>query len=463
MDRTRKRGGPGRPAGPARRLLAGGAAAGLVLGAGAGPAVRPAPNPPAAATRPADSSDDSTCTSAEITQNNVQTAQDAVPWEIAHAGIGGGATPPVLNAGAGVLIAVIDTGIAAGDPQLSGAIAGGADLSGSGGVYRADLDGHGTFVASIIAAAPAASNGMVGIAPGARLLIYREAGCAISQGNTETAMAAAINQAVAAHAKIINISQDGFDPSPAVQLAVQRAYDAGVLVVAAAGNYGSSEGTDDAGDSTAVDPVTYPAYYGANPAGTADLLAVGAVDQNSEAAGFSETGGYIGVTAPGVAIVGLSNTGRTLVTDDGTSFAAPYVAAVAAVLLQHDPGLSPKQLMKVLESTATGNGAWDDADGWGEVNPQAALQTVEQDPKLDTLTPLYGAGPDADGPAGDAATTSGQAMQPQAPKVVSAVQATQEHGAYVSMGVAGLVLLIAGIGSAVMREARRRGGWRRLD
>lgn len=454
------------------RLLAGGAAAGLVLGAGLGPgglvaraAVGTADTSTSAAggTRPADNSDDSTCTSAEIAQNGVTTDQSALPWEIAHAGIGGGATPPDLTAGAGVKIAVIDTGIAAADPQLSAAIVGGGDFSDSGGVYRADVDGHGTLVASIIAAQPATSNGMVGIAPGAQLLIYREAGCVVSGGNTESQMAKAINQAVADHADIINISQDGFDPSAAVEEAVQNAYAHGVLVIAAAGNYGSSEGTNDAGKDTTVDPITYPAYYGAYPAGTADLLAVGAVDQNSEAAGFSETGDYIGVTAPGVAVVGLSNTNGRLVTDDGTSFAAPYVAAVAAVLLQHDPGLSPKQLMKVLESTATGHGQWDDADGWGEVNPQAALQAVEQDPKLDTLAPLYGAGPDADGPASAAGSTSGQGMQPETPTTVSATQLTQQHGAYLSLVVAGLVVLIAGIGSAVMREARRRGGWRRTN
>lgn len=457
-----KHSGPG--GSPARRLLAGGAAAGLVLGLGTGPAGGPAPGVsamPAGSTRPADGSDDSTCTSSEIAQNKVSTVQTAIPWEVAHAGIGGGATPPDPTAGTGVRIAVIDTGIAATDPQLAGVTAGGADLSGSGGDYKADADGHGTFVASIIAAQPSAENGMIGIAPGARLLIYREAGCVVPQGNTETAMAEAINEAVAAKAKIINISQDGFDPSAAVQTAVRQAFDAGVLVVAAAGNYGSSEGTDDAGKSTGANPITYPAYYGANPAGTADLLAVGAVDQNSETAGFSETGDYIGVTAPGVSIVGVSNVNGTLVTDDGTSFAAPYVAAVAAVLLEHDPGLSPRQLMKVLESTATGNGEWDAADGWGEVDPQAALHAVEQDPKLSSLTPLYGAGPDADGPAGAAVSSGGQAMRPQPPKVVSAVQATQERGAYVSMGVAALAVLIAGIGSAVMREARRRGGWRK--
>ncbi|HEV2640381.1 MAG TPA: S8 family serine peptidase [Actinocrinis sp.] len=456
---------------PARRLLAGGAAAGLAFGVGVGPAGfgagQSADTASAAAavgrghTRPADDSGDSSCTSAEIAQNNVKTDQDgSVPWEIAHAGIGGGAVPPDLTAGSGVRIAIIDTGITAGDPQLSGVVAGGGDFSGSGGDYRADSDGHGTFVASIIAAQQSAANRLVGIAPGARLLIYREAGCGIGKGNTEDYMASAINQAVADHAQIINISQDGFDPSAAVQEAVQNAYAGGVLVVAAAGNYGSSEGTDDAGKSTAVDPVTYPAYYGGNPAGTADLLAVGAVDQNSETAGFSETGNYIGVTAPGVAIVGLSNVSKTLVTDDGTSFAAPYVAAVAAVLLQHDPDLTPKQLMKVLESTATGNGQWDDADGWGEINPQAALQAVQQDPKLDTLTPLYGAGPDADGPAGAATSFGAQAMQPQSPKGASAAQNMQNRGAYLSIGIAGLVLLVALIGSAVTREAKRRGGWR---
>lgn len=449
-----------------RRLLAGAAAAGLILGMSSTGVPARVVLGGGTSTRKADASNNTaTCTSAEIAQNNVTTNQQNLPWEIAHAGIGGGATPPDLSAGNGITIAIIDTGIAATDPQLGPVVSGGADFSGSGGDYRSDADGHGTFVASIIAAQPSGADGIIGIAPGARLLIYREAGCAISDGNTEPAMADAINQAVTDGARIINISQDGYDPSPQLQAAVENAYARGVLIVTAAGNYGSSEATDSStGNATAINPVTYPAYYGANaanPSGTADLLAVGAVDQNSETAGFSETGSYLGVTAPGVAIVGLSNlSANTLVTDDGTSFAAPYVAAVAAILLQHDPSLTPRELMKVLESTASGNGQWSAASGWGEIDPQAALQAVVGDPGLDTLKPLYGAGPNADGPADMAKSAPGQSMKPIVAKVASAAELEQEHGAYYSMGIAGLTVVLALAGSSVLRAAQRRGGRR---
>ena len=452
---------------PVGRLLAGAAAAGLVLSVGVCSAPVRAPVQTtvraagaAGATRTADeSSNSATCTSAEIAQQAVTTAQQALPWEIAHAGIGGGATPPDPTAGSGVTVAVIDTGIDADDPQFDGVITGGDDLTDSGG-YQVDVDGHGTFVASIIAAQPSGADGIIGIAPGVHLLIYREAGCVVSKGNREGDMATAIDEAVAAHARIINISQDGYDPSSELEAAVQNAYAKGVLIVTSAGNYGSSEATDPTtGNPTGINPITYPAYYGAHPAGTADLLAVGAVDQNSVTAGFSETGDYIGVTAPGVGIVGLSNTAKnTLVTDDGTSFAAPYVAAVAAILLQHEPSLGPRELMKVLESTATGNGQWDSASGWGEIDPQAALQAVEDDPSLDTLTPLYGAGPNADGPASDAKSVLGQSMQPITPTQVSAAEVDQEHGAYDALGLAALVVVLAAGGSMVARASRQRGG-----
>jgi hypothetical protein len=115
--------------------------------------------------------------------------------------------------------------------------------------------------------------------------------------------------------------------------------------------------------------------------------------------------------------------------------------------------------MTVLESTATGDGQWDNASGWGEIDPQAALKAVEDDPSLNTLTPLYGAGPNAAGPAGDAKAVRGQSMQPVVPTQVSAAQVDQEHGADDSLALAALVVALAAGGSMVARASReRRGG-----
>jgi membrane-anchored mycosin MYCP len=462
----RSRGPAGRE--PLRRLLAGGAAVGLVLIAGStGAAARvqaggtTVAGSAVAGTTVSDDgggrtwlADDSSCTSTEISQAAVRTGQHDLPWEIAQAGIGGGATPPDTTAGKGVVVAIIDTGLDGGDSQFAHVVVGGADLSGSGGDYLADSDGHGTMVASIIAAQPSSQNAMIGIAPGARLLIYREAGCDISLGNTEDDLADAINQAVAAHARIINISQDGYVADTKLQNAVKAAFQAGVLIVTAAGNYGDSDATDpSSGKDYGINPITYPAAYAPY------LLTVGAVDENVAPAAFSGTGDFLGVTAPGVAIVGVSNN-SALVTDDGTSFAAPYVAAVAAILLQLQPDWTPGDVMKVLESTATGNGHWSATAGWGEIQPQYAVQAARDDPTLTALTPLYGAGPNADGPASAATAPPGPVMAPVVQQTLSAAQLDQEHGAYYSLGVAGLVVVLALAGSAVVREARRRGARR---
>src|SRR5436305_11834657 len=109
--------------------------------------------------------DDSNCTTNDSPASN---DQNTTPWETSYANTQSSAQ---YGDGSGVKVAIIDTGIVSGNSQLSPAIGGGQDFSKSGGVYKADLDRHGTFVASIIAAQKSSRNGMVGIAPGVKLLI----------------------------------------------------------------------------------------------------------------------------------------------------------------------------------------------------------------------------------------------------------------------------------------------------
>jgi len=438
------------------------AATALVFGAGLGfPATAAA-----AGTVPAASQNSSSCT-----QNNVttQSNQSQVPWEIGYANPSH-LTDASGNAldGAGVTVAVIDTGIQA-QTQLS--VSGGEVLNGESG-YASDDDGHGTMVASIIAAKKETGGGtaMQGIAPGVRLLSVREAGCNAVQGdgNTEDSMADAVNYAVAHGAQVINISQDGYDPDTKLYNAVQNAYNNGVIVVTSAGNQGDKDTTDSTGKDYGVDPKTYPASY-------PYVLAVGAVDQNGMVPTFSETGSaansyFVGVTAPGAAVGGLLPNGHIAV-DDGTSFAAPYVAAEAALIIQeHDwagdnSASRAYDVIKIIEATADGGGAYSSSEGWGEADLQVALTTqltggnslVAPGNEIAGLPKMLGVGPNNDGPAASANSAAKQtAIKPYVAAAGNAEAQNQQRWAYMALGGGLLVAVVTLAGAAVARDTARR-------
>jgi subtilisin family serine protease len=398
------------------------------------------------------------------------------PWEIANAGISQLVnTHGTQMTGTGVTVAVIDTGIQQ-QNQLSVSSSHGEVLNGEGSDFRTDDDGHGTIVASIIAAQKANGNAMQGIAPGVTLLSFREAGCKAPQNsataNTEAGMAKAINDAVSAGADVINISQDGYEDETALSAAVQAAYDKGVVIVASAGNQGDRDTTGGANNTDyGVDPKTYPASY------TPYVLAVGAVDQFGTVPTFSETGTakngyYVGVVAPGVGVEGLMPNGSMAV-DDGTSFSAPYVAAEAALIIQehHWTGVSSSSraydVMKIIEATADGGGGYSASLGWGEVNIQKALGATSSDQlyppgsQIPGLTPLLGVGPDKDGDAVAAASSgSHTVVKPYVAAAADEEAQHQQRWAYIALGAALLVAFVALAGSAVARDAARRRGAR---
>lgn len=383
--------------------------------------------------------DDSGCTTKKD-QTTLASDQSARPWEISYANTGASAG---REPGSGVTVAVIDTGITGSDKQLAKHVVGGQDFTDSGGQYKVDVDGHGSMVASIIAAQPSSENGMVGIAPGAKLLIYREAGCNVSGGNDEATLAKAINAAVAAGAQVINISQDGYTANSALKAAVLNAYQKNVLIVASAGNYGNSQATD-GNINYGVNPVMYPASYAPY------LLAVGAATQDGGVSGFSETGPYVGVTAPGENVGGIFPDGKVWY-DNGTSFAAPYVAAVAALLIEKHPDWQVGTIIRVLEATAGGNGHWTPSQGWGEVDAGAALNA---DP--DNLSGLFGAGPNADRPAAAKPVTHAAAMAPIVNAAPAQTVVNQRKGAYIALGSAAVLVVVAIGGTIIARDARRR-------
>ncbi len=326
-----------------------------------------------------------------------------------------------LTKGQGITVAVVDTGVDAHTPQLAGRVLPGADVAGSG-TADDDCYGHGTFVAGIIAAAPAPGTGFTGVAPEATILPIRVTSPADST-LTSTALANGIRRAVDAGARVINVSASTSVPDAGLAAAVQYAEAHDVVVVASAAN-GAQEG----------DPVTYPASY-------PTVLAVGAVDSTGQHADFSQTGPYLALVAPGVDVVSVGPRGAGQWQGSGTSYAAPFVAGTAALVRSYHPQLSAAQVRHRLEVTANHPAAAlpDPALGWGTVNPQAAVTAV---------LPEEGA--------------AGATVVAPPPARAAAAPVRDEVGPVLAiLGVLALVVLIPGaVMVSRLSAAGRRRGWR---
>ncbi|MFE0257199.1 type VII secretion-associated serine protease mycosin [Streptomyces sp. NPDC059010] len=330
--------------------------------------------------------------------------------------------------GKDVTVAVIDTGVDASNSQLTKAVASGSKTFVDGAPTK-DIEGHGTRVAGIIAARPLKGTGFVGIAKDAKILSLRYTGGQEKQGNAGT-MADAIRYAVAQDAKIINISSDTQNKKddPTLAAAVADAVKAGALIVAAAGNDGA--------DGKLAN--TYPAAYDG-------VLAVAASDRNDERAVFSQSGNFVDVAAPGVSMVSTVPLDGQC-TADGTSFAAPYVAGVAALLKQKYPEWTAAQIATRIEETAQRPGRKANPFiGWGVVDPVAALS--------EETTP--GESPEPDPPV---AAGVGKVV----PMAVTMGESEAERERRVAIYVLGtgvaLALVVAGGGVAVRDWRSKRVG-----
>ncbi|MGW2486478.1 type VII secretion-associated serine protease mycosin [Streptomyces sp. NPDC001606] len=333
--------------------------------------------------------------------------------------------------GKGVQVAVIDTGVDDRNPQLAGAVdkAAGRDYlaKGKSGDPTDDQVGHGTKVAGIIAARPHKGTGFVGLAPKATIIPIRQ-NDADNSGDSDT-MAQAITYAVSRGADVINISQDTTKPlsnTSALAQAVHRAIARKVVVVASAGN----DGVDGRPKNT------YPAAF-------PGVLAVAASDRNNERAPFSQAGTFVGVAAPGVDIASTVPGGGQC-TDDGTSFSAPFVAGVAALLKEKHPDWTTAQIVTRIEQTAERSvNGHDNFVGWGVVDPVRAVQDSDSGDPPSSPTPDPGP---SKAPEPDVAPFS-LAETPQ--------ERNQRYAVYALGVTAVLVAVIAGT-AVVARDLRRR-------
>ncbi|MDF3141143.1 MULTISPECIES: type VII secretion-associated serine protease mycosin [unclassified Streptomyces] len=342
--------------------------------------------------------------------------------------------------GEGVRVAVIDTGVDVKNRQLAPAVDvrkgrnflspnltddNGNKIERGRDDGTTDVVGHGTKVAGIIAARPAKGTGFVGLAPKATIIPIQQ-NDAEGHGDTES-LAAAINYATReADADIINISQDTVNPidsTSELKTAVDNALARDIVIVASAGNDGLGGNVKE----------TYPASY-------EGVLAVAAADRNNERAVFSQSGEFVDVAAPGVDMVSTVPGGGHCA-DNGTSFSAPYVAGVAALIKAKHPRWTQEQItaqiMQTAERSIPGH---DRLVGWGVVDPVRAL--TEDDKPIEHPVPSnQGAG---QAPA-VAQLPLGETPQERAVRL----------GTYVVVGSLVLVAVIGG-GAVAGRDARRR-------
>lgn len=322
-----------------------------------------------------------------------------------------------LSTGAGVRVAIVDSGVDLQHPQIR--LAGKADLTGTG--YQ-DCVGHGTAVAGIIGAQYTQGVLFYGMAPGALLLSYKQTE---SETNGDPKLlVSAIKAAADQGAKVINVSISTTD-QPALRAAVEYALAKDAVVVAAAGNVKKEDGT----------PV--PAY----PAAYDGVIAVGAAGPNGALSDFSNDKTPVAVLGPGQDITSTWP-GRAYFKElDGTSYAAPYVTGVAALIRARFPKLDQAQVRQRIIATADGAAT---GKGAGMVNPLLAVSAILPYEPADA--PVVAPPPPSPLPAGAVA---------KAPPVD---QDAIDLALIIAGSALGLALLVA-VSRVVVPMGRRR-GWR---
>lgn len=293
--------------------------------------------------------------------------------------------------GQGVKIGIIDTGIALAHEDIDyDRIVARFYVDASNNVEVSDAEdqvGHGTSVAGVVAARTNNGLGVASLAPEADIVIikvYDDDG-----STTSSRIIAGLQRALEEGCDVVNLSSGIFikgnneasysytPPQPLAEM-VSRLNEAGVILVAAAGNHGPNT-------STAPDYVKDPAAYSPPmyPASIPEVISVASVSKNGEHSSFSYFNSTVDVAAPGGNVTLLNYLGGYK-NANGTSFAAPYISSVAALAKQIDPSLTMSQFSELLSITSrdAGDPGWDKFYGHGIVDVAALLNYMLTDGKL---------------------------------------------------------------------------------
>ncbi|MFI5842774.1 type VII secretion-associated serine protease mycosin [Catenuloplanes sp. NPDC051500] len=328
-----------------------------------------------------------------------------------------------LSRGAGVTVAVIDSGVNGDHKVLKGQVLAGRDFSLPDFDGQCDTLGHGTVIAGIIAGKEVSGVAFTGIAPDAKILPLRvlDSDKPSTDPSAPGRIAQAITYAVDQGADVINLSLET-DPVDSLNAAIAYAEEKNVVVVAAGGNQAPDE-TRNGG--------VFPAAY-------KTVLAVAGVDEQGGHVATSVQGPYVDLSAPGLDLFGPAPTGDGFVGEEagGTSFAAAYVSGAAALVRSYFPTMTAADVRARLMATAdqppTGQ---DNSFGTGMVNPYLALSTVFTTKSERPAEPIALAAKPAD------------------------PTATARLVAWWAIGIV-LVLTVATLAGAPLIRRGRRNGWR---
>ncbi|CAG7610141.1 type VII secretion-associated serine protease mycosin [Actinacidiphila bryophytorum] len=375
-----------------------------------------------------------------------------------------------ISKGAGITVAVIDTGVDRTIPDLQGQVLAGTSFTYPVSSPYKDKDGHGTGMSSLIAGTGAAEggSGAIGAAPAAKILPIqvfndpRDTNEAASAESFTLELDKALRYAADSQARVINISQgvpaSSLRPEDiaGLQSAVDYARDKGKLIFAATGNSGEKGS-----------PVAYPAA-------SRGVVGVGALDRNGNALTLSTKGPQVDISAVGDNISKACPSGirpNCVNTSSGTSDASALTSGSAALVWSAHPAWTANQVLRVLLNTAskpTDGAERNDAIGYGAVRPRVALQTPG-DPGPADVYPLaehegWKQGADVSATPTDGAEGTG-APAPSASSSASdsdksAAAASDSGGGggsstpWIAAGAA--VVVLAAAGTALALRGRRR-------
>lgn len=347
-----------------------------------------------------------------------------------------------LATGAGITVAVVDSGVDAANPHLAGVVLPGADFVGDGENSRGmtDLYGHGTAVAGEIAGQQITGSGVFGFAHNAQILPVRvfravdETSVKAGFGPSAERIAAGIRFSADQGATIINVSMSDTVDSPELQSAVSYATGLGSLVVASAGN---RQTTDDQNDGPRF-PAAYPEVLGVTAANSSNVVTADSIH-----------GPQVDVSAPGQNILTAAYGGADCMyaaDAPSSSFATAYASAAAALVAERFPEEGPAGWKFRLESTAAraDPDQRDDVNGWGQIQPFEALTLVDDGSARGPLSPFHTRTTSTPPPAQE--LTLGHQDEP--------IERTQQIALVIAV-LGGTALLVALLATLLPRRRRR--------